>query len=409
MSPFRRSTLASTATSLLLAVSLVGCGDDDEKTPTPPPETKKPAYSLATSIFSQAGSATYVSVFDSLDVTGLDLKQAREYTGFATIGAVDGLLFVGSGEAPELSRYRVGDDGSLTEAGRFSFSNYGLTSAPLYLNQFVDSTRAYMSLEESKRVLWNPSTMEITGTADAPGLDSQREGLVVKTSFDRGRVTRGDYAFQAFYWTDGTFYDFFPSSQIAVYSKADGALVKLIDAPCPGLDVATQDEAGNIYFSNWVFSAAAPVIEGDGAPATCVVRIKAGELELDTAWTRSLSDLVGGRQTAAFRYLGNGVGLVAVFHDEEVEINANTAPSVVTSESHWKLWRVNLETGTASQVDGLGFIAGGYYAFTLDARTFLLLPETDYSKTVVWELGTTGAPTKRFETLGWAYQFVKVR
>ncbi|MFP2930123.1 MxcI [Pyxidicoccus sp. 3LG] len=396
-----------TTSTLLLAV-LTGCGEDKDETPDDPNPGKGPVYSLATSVFSQAGSATYVSVFDSLDVTGLDLEKASEHSGFATIGAVDGKLFVGSGEAPELTRYNVRDDGSLEEAGKVSFVNHGLASAPLYLNHFVDASSAYMVLEETRRIVWNPSTMQITGTAEAPGLAQQREGLVAKSSYDRAMVVRDGYSFQPFYWTDGDYYDFSPTSQIAVYSNADDSLVKLIDAPCPGLDVATQDEAGNIYFSNWVFSAAAPVLK-EGAPETCVVRIKAGEQALDTGWTRSLAAMVGGRQTAAFRYLANGVGVVAVFHKENVVINDETEPSVVTSGNHWKLWRVNLENGTAAPVEGLDFIAGGYYAFRIEGRTFLLLPTSDYAKTAVWELGVDGAPVKRFETLGWAYQFVKVR
>ncbi|OJH39527.1 MxcI [Cystobacter ferrugineus] len=394
---------------LLLAALLAGCGEDSNKPPDEQPGPReKPVYSLATTIFSQAGSATYVSVFDSLDVTGLDLEKAREHSGFATIGAVDGALFVGSGEAPEVLRYNVSDDGSLQDAGKVSFANYGLQSAALYLNHFVDSTSAYMSLDETRRIVWNPSTMQISGALDAQGLASEREGLVVKSSYDRARVVRDGFSFQPFYWTDGTYYDFLPGSQIAVYSNADDSLVKLIDAPCPGLDVATQDEAGNIYFSNWVFSAAAPVLE-DSAPDTCVVRIKAGEQVLDSAWTRSLSALVGNRQTAAYRYLANGVGIVAVFHAENVVINNETEPSVITSGNHWKLWRVNLDAGTAAPVEGLDFIAGGYYAFRIEGRTFLLLPTSDYARTSIWELGVDGAAVKRFETLGWAYQLVKVR
>lgn len=400
--------LRSTPSALLLAALLAGCGDDEDKKPDEP-GTEGPVYSLATSVFSQAGSATYVSVFDSLDVTGLDLTKAREHSGFATIGAVDGKLFVGAGEAPEITRYTIGTDGALTEAGKLSFANFGLASAPLYLNHFVDSTSAYMSLEETKRIVWNPSTMQIGGGAvEAPGLAREREGLVAKSSYDRARVVRDGYSFQSFYWTDGDYYDFLPSSQIAVYSNENDSLVKLIDAPCPGLDVATQDEAGNLYFSNWVFSAAAPVLEDD-APATCMVRIKKGELDLDTGWTKNLSASVGGRQTAAFRYLANGVGVVAVFHAENVTIDDTTEPSVITSGNHWKLWRVNLETGAAAPVEGLDFIAGGYYAFRIEGRTFLLLPTADYAKTAVWELGVDGAAVKRFETAGWAYQFVKVR
>ena len=408
MSALRRLVTATTAT-LLLSSALVGCDTEEAPaTPTPDAGTPGPMYALATSTFSQAGSATYVGVFDSLDTQGFDLAKAREASGFATIGAVDGMLFVGGGEAPEVTRYQVGADGSLQENGKVSFANYGLSSAALYHNTFVSPTTSYLHLEETKRVVWNPSTMQIVGTADAPGLQRERNGLVVRAGFDRASVARDGHVFHAFSWSDGTYYDFLPSSQIAVYSAATGNLVKLLDAPCPGLDVATQDEAGNIYFSNWVFSAAKPAME-NGANATCAVRIKAGELELDTAWTRSLNTLVGGRQTAAFRYLGNGVGLVAALDKESIPAGTEVKATTITGGSHWRLWRVSLTGGTAAPVEGLDLIAGGYYAFTLDGRTFLLLPSSDYAKTAVWELGVNGAALRRFETLGWAYQFVKVR
>ncbi|PTL84461.1 MxcI [Vitiosangium sp. GDMCC 1.1324] len=408
MKPYRRLATAPAASALLLGAALAACGTEPE--PSEPCATtgNGPLYALATSIFDSDGATTYVSILESLDVQSVPLDQAQEHGGFATIGAIGGKLFVGDGEAPEISRYAVGTGCTLNPDGRLSFANYGPAVTPLYKNVFVDTSTAYMQLEESRRIVWNPSAMEISGVADAPGLAAERDGLVVKAGFDRSTAVRDGYSFQPFYWTDSSFYRFSPGSQIAVYSNADDRLVKLLDAPCPGLDMATRDENGNLYFSNWVFSAAAPVLE-EGAPDTCAVRVKAGELAVDESWTHRLSEIVGGRQIAGFRYLSNQVGIVAVLHDEQMNIDENTTPSAITSGSNWRLWRVNLETGTGAPIEGLGGIAGGYYAFVLDGRTFLLLPSADYAKTTVYELGVTGAAEPRFETLGWAYQLVKLR
>ncbi|AKQ63766.1 MxcI [Myxococcus hansupus] len=404
-----RLATASTTSLMFLAASLTACGSSDpDPTPTPDETQTGPMYSLATSVFGESGSATYVSVFNSLDVRSLDLEQASEHSGFATIGAVDGKLFVGAGEAPELTRYTVFDSGRFQEAGKISFASYGLATAPLYHNHFVDGTSAYMQLEESRRIVWNPEAMTISGPVASPGLAAERDGLVVKASFDRGVAARDGFSFQPFYWTDGSYYRFLPSSQIAVYSHADDSLVELLEAPCPGLDVATKDEAGNIYFSNWVFSAGAPVVD-DTAPETCAVRIRAGQRAIDADWTRSLASMVGGRQTAAFRYLSNNVGVVAAFHDDSPTLSSSPTAADVTNGTHWKLWQVNLETGEGAPIEGLDWIAGGYYAFTIEGRTFLLLPTADYASTAVWELNGNGAAVKRFDTLGWAYQFVKVR
>ncbi|WP_426754640.1 MxcI [Myxococcus sp. Y35] len=403
-----RLATASTTSLMFLAASLTACGSSDSEPNVNPDETESgPMYSLATSILGES-PVTYVSVFDSLDVTSLDLEQASEHSGFATIGAAGGKLFVGAGEAPELTRYSVFDSGRFQAAGKISFASYGLATAPLYLNHFADGTSAYMQLEESRRIVWNPEAMTISGPVESPGLATERDGLVVRASYDRAVVARGGYSFQPFYWTDGNYYRFAPSSQIAVYSHENDSLVALLDAPCPGLDVATQDEDGNIYFSNWVFSAGAPVVDAT-APDTCAVRIKAGELAIDEEWTRSLASMVGGRQTAAFRYIGDGVGVVAAFHDDSPGLSAEPTAADVTNGTHWKLWQVNLETGEGAPIEGLDWIAGGYYAFSIEGRTFLLLPTQDYASTAVWELNGNGSAVKRFETLGWAYQLVKVR
>jgi hypothetical protein len=241
-----------------------------------------------------------------------------------------------------------------------------------------------------------------------PGIATERNGLQVKAAFDRGIAVRDGYVFQPYYWTDANYYRFDPGSQIAIYDAADGSLVDLLDAPCPGLDAVTRDEAGNLYFSNWVFSAAGPVLD-DTLPATCAVRIAAGALEIDESWTRDLGDMVEGRQTAAFRYLADGIGVLAALDADRIDIEPGTLPSTISGDANWRLWTVNLETDTGTPVEGLGHIAGGYYAFRFEGRTLLLLPTADYASTTVYELSPDGKAEALFQTAGWAYQFVQVR
>lgn len=404
--PVKAKNLLPLGSALLAGVSLLGCSDTEE------PNRCEAAgegagYVIATSIFNDAGASTYVSLLDSLDVGSVPLDQAQEHAGFATIATFDGKLFVGDGEAPEIRRYQVGEGCGLDAAGKLSFAHYGAVTAPLYRNVFVDTDVAWMAHEEVRRIAWDPSTMEIEGVLDVEGLEAKKGGLDVKSAWDRGVAVRDGYTFQPFYWTDGVYYRFDQGSSIAVYSNEDGSLVKFIETPCPGLDVASMDEEGNLYFSNWVFTAAAPLLE-ENAEESCTVRIRSGQLELDEAFTQNLSDKVGGNQTAGFRYLADGVALVAVLDEENLVIDGETQPGDITYGNVWKLWRLNLETGAAAPVEGLGHIAGGYYAFDIEGRTFLLLPTADYAKTTVYELPVAGAAQRRFETPGWAYQFVKL-
>jgi hypothetical protein len=393
---------------VVLAASAIACGDSaDSENSTNEMTQTGPAYAIATTISGDQGSTTYIAAINSLDIEDFDLEQAHEYPGWATIGGTDGMLFVSDGEAPKITRYEVYDNAALKEDGSLSFTNYGLATASFFHNVFVDPTTAYMHLEEVSRVVWNPTEMVIEGEADAPGLDAERDGLTVRAGFGRAAEVRDGFVYQSFYWTDADYYLFAPQSQIAVYDAADDSLVKLIDAPCPGLDVATQDEEGNLYFSNWVFSAAAPLIETD-APETCTVRINAGEQKIDEAWTRSFTDLTGGNSITAFRYLKDGKGIAAVLNEDALDINADTDPTVISGGANWQIWLFDLENGTAEPIAGLDGIAGAYYAFTFEGRTFLLLPAADYASTTVFEIAD-GEAVERFTVPGWAYQFVKVR
>jgi hypothetical protein len=406
--PLQRRRTSLSAALLLAASALAGCTGQEPPVGPGDGGTPGPLYAIASSVFGTQDPMTYVNVLSTLDVTALDRSKASEHAGFATIGAVEGTLFVASGSDPTLTRYTVADDGSVTQNGKLSFANYGLSTAPLYRNVIAGSSAAYMHLGETDRVVWDPKEFVIRGTASTPGLATSQGPLQVRAAWDRGIAVRGGEVFQPFYWTDADYYRFHRTSQIAIYAQATNTLVGLVDAPCPGLDAVTRDEAGNLYFSNWVFPVAGALLD-DSAPETCAVRIKAGERVLDAAWTRSFSQLVGGRQTAAFRYLANGVGTVAVLHDEELTPAERADPRAVANGSRWRLWRVDLNANTAAPVEGLDWMGGGYYAFNLSGRTFLLLPSADYAKTTVYELPATGAAVRRFETTGWAYQFIQVR
>lgn len=404
----RRSTLSILLLVALLA--LVGCGGEDEPSGGNTDSTfELPSFAIASSVFGDTGSATYVSVLGSLDVSSVDSSKASEYPGFATIAAVDGKLFVGDGAAPVITRYNVNDAGKLSKEGSLSFGPRGLQTAPLYHTTFLGPELAYVQFEQNKRVLWNPASLELAGAAVVTeGLDATRDGLRVISAFDRGIAVRDDAVFHPYYWTDDNYYAFAPTSTIAVFSADEGSLVDLLEAPCPGLDFVTSDEEGNLYFSNWVLSAAYPVLEASAAPS-CAVRIKRGERTIDEGWTRNLSELVEGRQTAAFRYLGENRAIVAALHTERIQLTAGTDPSEISQASNWRLWQLDLSEGIGAPVDGLGWMAGGYYAFQLGGKTLLLLPSENYETTTVYELRADGEAVERFTVPGWAYQLVEIR
>src|SRR5690606_22552002 len=147
--------------------------------------------------------------------------------------------------------YRV-EGGRLVEDGSVSFASYGLSGAALYNNTRISDTKAYMTNAAMREdVVWNPSTLQITGTIAFPEL-AARGGIDATVSFDRGARLRGNRLFHAVYWFDLTSYEMDDDSVIMVFETETDNFVKSLEAPCPALDFATDDGEGNLYFSTWV-------------------------------------------------------------------------------------------------------------------------------------------------------------
>lgn len=386
---------AAAAAALAIAA---GCADPASNEPP----VEKPSYVVAASVFDAESTRTYLSYQKTLELDEIDLDTAVELTGGATLAGVDGMIFVGDGESPTITRFELDERGNPVETGRLSFLNEGAPST-LYTNFFGSAERAYMDVDNLERVVWDPSAMVIRGRLPFTQIAGVRDGKMVTAGYDRSAGVRAGRAFQPFYWTDADYYAFLGTSQIAVIDTASDTVRAVIEAPCPGLDVATTDAAGNLYFSNWVFSVYAPLVD-PAAPKNCAVKIPAGAETIDAGWTRSLSEMTQGREAAGLRHIGGGTAVMAVLHDELIP--PGTDPADVAALSIWRLWRVELAAWTAAPIEGLEPFSGGYYSFPVDGKTVLLLPTNDYSATTAYEIGTTGPAIRRFKTQGWAYQML---
>jgi hypothetical protein len=102
--------------------------------------------------------------------------------------------------------------------------------------------------------------------------------------------------FQPFFWHDADWYEFHQESQIGIYSR-EGALEALLDVPCPALQSATRDEAGNLYFTGMSDTIPYQLLEEGNSLERCVARIDAGEREVAEGWPRRFEELTDGRPT----------------------------------------------------------------------------------------------------------------
>lgn len=358
-------------------------------------------------MFGEDTTSTYLSVLRSLEQQEIAYDEAREFAGWADLWVHEDHVFVTDGEAPALTRYSVARDGGLDEGTRLSFSNYGAETAAFWRNLFVDATKAYLFAPGSREmVIWNPETLEITGTLALPALPDRGAQQLYGTT-DRSAVVRGDRLYLPVAWGDFNDVSLSGDSAVLVIDTASDQVIDSLSVACPDLNVATLDDRGDIYFSNWVYGISPALFEG-GAH-TCAVRIKANEDVIDEGWSLTFADVTEGREAAALRFIGDGKALVSVFHDEEVTLTPESDRYEVMDASSWRFWTLDLETQEARLVDGIGWHSGGYYSARIAERNILFVPSADYASTEALEIFADGSVEPRWEARGWVTRLFELR
>jgi hypothetical protein len=374
-----------------------------------------PVYALHVIVFDPDFNATsYVLLSDTLDLQTVSLRSAREFPGWATMAAVNGEVLIANEGDPRVTRYTIDAGLGWHEGEVISFANQGLVDAGFGRQWLLNGRAAYAELELTARVVWDPGAFVIQGVREASVLPLELEnGFQIEPGLNRQPRLRRGPVLRPFYYADKSeWLDYAPSSQIAVYDPETHEERAVIEAPCPGLHVQSQDEVGNTYLSLWD---ALPklALYGQG-PAPCVARVTA-EGVLDEAWRPDLLEWTGGRHTLVFRYARGGKALGNVLHHEELgaHLDGPYEPEVgaeMDIGEHYRVWLFDLEAETAVPVGGMPSTSWGFHASDMDERSFVFLPHDDYGSTSVYEVDlATATATKRFDTTGWVYDWVRVR
>lgn len=369
-----------------------------------------PIYAVMYEVYGDTGgSDSYLSLLPSLDMKEVDITKARQFAGGrAFLATYNGWLFVGEPTTPIVTRYAVAADGTLREEGRLSFGNFGLTSGSLdkWTVTFISPTKAYLfDHKDATHIIWNPTTMEIRGEIKADPQFFRAELPDVESS---PAVVRGNRMFRSVFWADYKTATYSTDHLLAVYDVESDKLLELVKetrCPAPG-NLVHEDEAGNAYFSNWIWPIAGTLMRG--APKSCVLRLPAGSDRYDPNWTLSYAEVAGGREGAMFSYLLSGKALISIFHHERTSFDATTDPWKYAGNPVWQIWNLDLETKAVSPVEGIDFNAGAFTPVQFGARSFVMVPGKDWAETQVYEV-KSGRATPAFKVRGWSYQFVQVR
>ena len=378
------------------------------------PAEPGPVYAMMTQVYDTDDRTVYISLSDTIDMTELSLDGAREFGGVANFAAVGGRLLVSDGYQPLITEFEITADLQWVQGRSVSFASYPLQDNANFYYQFIlDDQTAYLPFESSKRLIWDPAAMEIRGVMEESSLQPTRDGLMLEAGGNRNGVSYEGAVLQAFFYHDEDWFVFSPTSQIVAYDPQTHEEMSVIDVPCPGLAIATHDEAGNTYFGSWDYMPT-QALYGIG-PAPCVARVRP-DLTLDEAFTTDFTEWTGGRYVSNFRYVAEGRAIANVFHDEELsaDFSAPLDPAVIEEVRNtgpaWRLWIFDLEAQTASPVEGIDVEMGsGAQCAVLEGRPFVFLPYGSYARSKVFEIGPSGVATERFDVVGDIFKWVRVR
>jgi hypothetical protein len=407
------------ATLLALAAA---CSADPDDTGGPGGSDTSPVYAMVTLVWSDEGPTGYVSLSESLDIDDVSLPSAREFPGYTSVAVAGGHLLVNpSWEDLTIERYRVTDALDWVENGTLSFANEGVEAVSFHTQYIRRDRSAYLDLDVTGRVVWDPIDFAIAGPRTDNVLELQRDGMDLFANWNRTQFVFGDAIVRPFSYHDQDWFRWSASSPIVVYDPSTHDASEVIDAPCPGLDSITRDEDGNTYLGTWEYSALHPLM-GTGA-APCTVRLTP-DLTLDAAWNTDLTTITGGRHVVNFRHVGGDKAIGAVLHAEEYGERFDFSSLAENVDDFWataarfhRLWMFDLQEQSAAPVTGiddLEFVNPGFFHATLDGRTFVFLGDgnngsNNFNQTVVYELDARGRATRRFEVPGSVTQWVRVR
>lgn len=395
--------------ALLLLAGCAGSADD-----TGPVGEEGPVFALMSQVYSVDDRTVYVALTDTVDVDAIELDDAREFPGVANFAPVGGRLLVSDGEQPIITAFSITPDLGWEEGPTVSFASYPLDdNANIYYHFVRDEHTAYLPFETSKRIVWDPTEMVISGTVEDSSLTMESDGMQLYAGGNRNAVRFGGPVLQAFFYVSDDWSEYGPSSQIAAYDPETHAETTVLDAPCPALSIATQDEAGNTFFGTWGYLGIR-ALYGEG-PAPCAVRVTP-DLAVDDDWTTDFTAWTGGRYVNNFRYVGNGKAIGNVLHHEELDADFDGPFDPAVEEAawasgpHWRFWIFDLEAEEAHPVEGIDVDIGSGAQFAVfDDRTFVFLPFDSWGRTKIYELDDQGNATEHLEVVGDVFKWERLR
>lgn len=368
----------SSLCGLLLGSLALSCASSDQAAADH--AGRDPLYLAMTRVWDDTTTTSYLHVLASLDAgTEVDTKQALELSGPAKLFSYGKLWFaVGQGDSPTITRYSLDERGRLVEGASISLQPFGVQDLwdSLY---FVSAEKAYYpDTSSSQLIVWNPTTMEVTGTVQLP--ETVRDGYL--SYYGVTPITRGEKLIFSVGWFDWLTNDtILPESGLVVIDTETDTVERVdSDERCAGITQAIQLPNGDAYFVSSAMAGAAHEL-GRLEQAPCALRVRAGEDAFDTQYAAALPDL-SGETLIGEPAPGAGDSLLLRALDPAlVEVSEETHTWDFTGRAEWRWLSWDVTSDEVTSLDELPAATADAFWFRLDGKVLASQTNAEYTET----------------------------
>lgn len=233
---------------------------------------------------------TYVRVFPEVPEGDFDFGSFREF-GNANVSVHEGRVFVEQDGV--MQRFDVSEDLELVDGPRFTWADFGISSANASYTVFISATRAYTFAPQlGIIVVWDPDEMVRTGVIELE-LPEGREGL--DTWASDGYVI-GDKVVWNVFSGDWDTPRPYPGLTLAIAdAHANDPPIFVEDSRCLPGGPSFVDENGDYYvhgagYFGYFYAYGQDLPDGID---TCILRVKAGETDFDPDYELDYETVTG--------------------------------------------------------------------------------------------------------------------
>jgi hypothetical protein len=252
------------------------------------PGSEGPAILTSAFVRTPEGRNIYVGAVTELPDGELDYSRFLEF-GNVDVFTHAGYVFVWDREPAIMTRFSVREDMSLEEGPRVSLAS-AVPGVGRHI--FISETRAYtLSSTLEGLVVWNPTTMEITGSVplDPPDVDP---ALQPNVGFG---VLAGNQAIWPIEWGNNDSLSVRKSATVAIANTGtDDPLLFVDDPRCSGAIGGRVDDNGDYYVYAMAGAGRFAAYGAEAADVrTCILKVAANDSRFDPDYLVDLRELTG--------------------------------------------------------------------------------------------------------------------